>query len=89
MKSFRFTAQDALIAMTLATVWCAAFSQHYLVFEIFTARSFPVSLYYGFMAGLPATAVAALLGRLGLGVLCGMASMLGVVAFRTLTNFSY
>jgi hypothetical protein len=89
MKTLRFTAKDALTSMTMAVVWCAAFSQCYLVFEMFTARSFPVSLYYGFMAGLPAVAVAALLGRLGLGVLCGMASMLGVIAFRSLANFPY
>jgi len=35
MKLFRFTAKDALIATTLAAVWCGALSQHMSVWDAF------------------------------------------------------
>jgi len=35
MKLFRFTARDALVATTLAAVWCGALSQHMSVWDAF------------------------------------------------------
>ena len=71
--------------MTLAAIWCAAFAAHVTVWKSFSDSRFVMNLYYGFIAGLPATAVATLFGQLRLGLLCGLASALAVLAIEFLS----
>lgn len=82
MPQFRFSARNALIAMTLAAVWCGAFSLHLSIWRACGEDRVVMSFYYGIIGGLPATAVAALFGHWRLGIGCGVASALGLVALE-------
>lgn len=85
MKLFRFTAKDALVATTLAAVWCGALSQHMRVWDAFGNDRLVMALYYGLISGLPATTVAALFGHWRLGILCGLASAIAPIALEFAT----
>ena len=85
MKAFRFTAKDALVATTLAAVWCGALSQHMRIWDACGNDRLMMTLYYGLISGLPATTVAALFGHWRLGILCGLASAIAPAAIQFAT----
>jgi hypothetical protein len=84
-RRFQFSARNMLWATTLAATWCAvvvaAGNYFSSPFQENTAAAVVAIAYIWAIVALPSMAVGALLGRPGIGILCGMASFGGFLIF--------
>jgi hypothetical protein len=84
-RQFRFTIRKAIAATTLAVLWCAIASSHEFLWRRGGGQLL-MDVYYGIVVGFPPAAICGLAGRIGLGVLCGLSSLLAFLTLQYLVS---
>lgn len=82
-EKLQFTTRNALLATAILAVWYALFVAGFRRVPAVQGAAVVSLATNTVMAVLPATAVGAFLGRAGLGALCGLAGIVGVLHWRS------